>query len=46
MNIWTLQQLLTDTAGERDVERFLHTDLHNLLDKGYTDEGALGFRMS
>lgn len=41
MSISTLRQLLADKLGNRDAERFDDDHLQNLLDKAYTDEGAL-----
>ena len=41
MSISTLRRLLTDKLGDRDAQRFLDVHLQNLLDKAYTDEGAL-----
>ena len=41
MSISHLQQLLADKLGERDAKRFSEVHLQNLLDKEYTDEGAL-----
>ncbi len=41
MSISHLQQLLADKLGERDAKRFSDVHLQNLLDKEYTDEGAL-----
>ena len=36
-----LQQVLAEKLGERDTRRFSDVHLQNLLDKGYSDEGAL-----
>ena len=41
MSISNLQKLLADKLGERDDKRFSGVHLQNLLDKEYTDEGAL-----
>ena len=37
----SLRQLFVDRLGERDAERFSNAHLQNLVDKAYTDEGAL-----
>ena len=41
MSLASLRQLLSEKLGERDARRFQHVHLQNLLDKEYTDEGAL-----
>ncbi len=41
MSTSSLRQLLADRLGKRDAERFSNTHLQNLVDKAYTDEGAL-----
>ena len=41
MSISALQQILAEKLGERDTNRFSGGHLQNLLDKEYSDEGAL-----
>ena len=41
MSTSTVRQLLADKLGKRDAKRFSDVHLQNLLDKAYTDEGAL-----
>ena len=41
MSLATLRQLLLEKLGEKDARRFQDVHLQNLLDKAYTDEGAL-----
>ena len=36
-----LRQLMVDKLGRKDAERFSDTQLQDLLDKGYTNEGNL-----
>ena len=41
MSISALRQVLAERLGERDTRRFSDVHLQNLLDKEYSDEGAL-----
>lgn len=41
MSVSTLRQLLVNKLGKTDAERFSDSHIQNLLDKAYTDEGAL-----
>ena len=41
MSISALRQVLAVKLGERDFKRFSDVHLQNLLDKEYSDEGAL-----
>ena len=41
MSISALRQVLAEKLGERDTRRFSDVHLQNLLDKEYSDEGAL-----
>ena len=41
MSISALRQVLAEKLGERDARRFSEVHLQNLLDKEYSDEGAL-----
>lgn len=41
MSISALRQVLAEKLGERDTTRFSDVHLQNLLDKEYSDEGAL-----
>ena len=41
MSISALRQVLAEKLGERDIRRFSEVHLQNLLDKEYSDEGAL-----
>ena len=41
MSISALRQVLAVKLGERDSKRFSDVHLQNLLDKEYSDEGAL-----
>lgn len=41
MSCTTLQELLIRELGQEDATRFSDVHVQNLLDKGYTDHGAL-----
>ena len=41
MSIETLRQLLTEKLGDTDMRRFNDGHLQSLLDKEYSNEGAL-----